>query len=639
LHGQLLADAWCAAFVWKKCKEPNRPYPILDDLLRKIEQNPFHCPKWMEEEIRQLAGQYQFFHGHLAFPEVFANGGFDAVLGNPPWERVKLQEKEWFAERSPEIANAPNAAARKRLIEGLKAGDLTLYQQFQEDLRQAEGESHFLRNSGRYPLCGRGDINVYTVFAEGMRNQLDAAGRMGCVLPSGIATDDTTKFFFQDVVDKKSLVSLFSFENEEFIFPGIHHATRFCLITMGSGYYPTTQLADFVFFARQVEHLKDPERRFTLSPEDIALLNPNTRTCPIFRSKRDAELTKAIYRRVPVLIKEGPPEVNPWGVKFSAMFHMANDSHLFRIQEQLEKENWQLKGNVFERDGERYLPLYEAKMIHHFDHRWGTYDGQTEAQANQGKLPELDEAMHADPNLLALPRYWVPNDEVNSYLNDNWEKEWFIGFRDVTGATVSRTVILSLIPQVAVNHKLPLILVRSLDNVVSLISSLSSFVLDYVARQKIGGTSLTFFYFKQFPVLPPTTYTQPCLWSGNGETLHDWILPRVLELTYTAWDLEPFAQDCGFNDPPFRWDEARRFLLRCELDAAFFHLYGIERDDVAYIMDTFPIVKRKDEAAHGRYRTRDTILDIYDAMMGGQSYQTRLDPPPADSRCCHPITS
>jgi hypothetical protein len=362
LHGQLLADAWCAAFVWKKCKEPNRPYPILDDLLRKIEQNPFQCPPWMREEIGRLARQYQFFHWHLAFPEVYAKGGFDVVLGNPPWERVKLQEKEWFAERSPEIANAPNAAARKRLIAGLKTGDPALYQQFQEDLRQAEGESHFLRNSGRYPLCGRGDINVYTVFAEGMRTQLNAAGRMGCVLPSGIATDDTTKFFFQDVVDKKSLVSLFDFENRLGLFPAVDSRMKFCLFTAGNGEWPTAEAAEFVFFAHGVEDLKDPERHFTLSPEDIALLNPNTRTCPIFRSRRDAELTKAIYRRVPVLIKEGPQEINPWGIKFSAMFHMANDSHLFRTREQLEVEGWRLVGNVFERDGERYLPLYSSPI-------------------------------------------------------------------------------------------------------------------------------------------------------------------------------------------------------------------------------------------------------------------------------------
>jgi hypothetical protein len=647
LHGQLLADAWCAAFVWKKCKEPNRPYPILDDLLRKIEQNPFQCPPWMREEIGRLARQYQFFHWHLAFPEVFTprpvgegtgvRAGFDVVLGNPPWEHTELKEKEWFTERSPEIASAATGAKRKAMIQKLQIEAPELWAEFAEVSRHHEGQSHFLGDSGRYPFCGRGRINLYAVFAEGMRNQLNATGRMGCVLPSGIATDDMTKFFFQDIVDKKSLVSLFSFENEEFIFPDIHHATRFCLITIGSGDYLTAESADFVFFARQVEHIKNLERRFTLSHEDINLLNPNTRTCPIFRSKRDAELTKAIYQRVPVLIKEGPPEINLWGIKFKqGLFNMTSDSHLFRTREQLEAEDWRLMGNVFERDGEKYLPLYEAKMIHHFDHRWGTYDGQTEAQANQGKLPELDEAMHADPSLLALPRYWIKKIEVDKQIRHLWSREWLISFRDITGATVFRTVIAAVIPKVGVGHTCPIVL-PGCDAVEAalFVALLCTFANDFVARQKIGGTHLTYGYFNQLPVLPPTTYAQPCPWS-SGQTLRDWILPRVLELTYTAWDLEPFAQDCGFKDPPFRWDEARRFLLRCELDAAFFHLYGIDRDDVAYIMDTFPIVKRKDEAAHGCYRTKDTILEMYDAMISGQPYQTRLEPPAADLRCCHP---
>jgi hypothetical protein len=124
-------------------------------------------------------------------------------------------------------------------------------------------------------------------------------------------------------------------------------------------------------------------------------------------------------------------------------------------------------------------------------------------------------------------------------------------------------------------------------------------------------------------------------------TMRAFVLPRVLELTYTAWDLEPFARDVGFNGPPFRWDAERRFLLRCELDAAFFHLYGLNREDTAYIMDTFPIVKRKDEAKHsGIYRTKETSLQIYDALAEstrtGTPYQTRLNPPPADPSCCHP---
>ncbi len=159
----------------------------------------------------------------------------------------------------------------------------------------------------------------------------------------------------------------------------------------------------------------------------------------------------------------------------------------------------------------------------------------------------------------------------------------------------------------------------------ALVANLCSMIFDIFARQKVGGVHLDYHHARQLPVLPPTAYT--------AETLC-YILPRVLELTYTAWDLKPFAEDCGYDGPPFVWDEERRFLLRCELDAAYFHLYGIARDDVDYIMETFPIVKRKDEAAHGEYRTKRVILEMYDEMARGE-YQTRLEPPPADPRVGH----
>ena len=150
-------------------------------------------------------------------------------------------------------------------------------------------------------------------------------------------------------------------------------------------------------------------------------MNPNTGTCPIFRSKRDAEINKAIYRRVPVLIREETPEQNPWGISFLRMLDMANDSGLFRTREQLEADGWSLEGNIFRQRDRTYLPLYEAKMVHHFDHRFGTYDGQTDSQANQGKLPELDESQHADPDRVTLPWYWVPADEVEDRLDRKME--------------------------------------------------------------------------------------------------------------------------------------------------------------------------------------------------------------------------
>src|SRR5690606_25528511 len=214
--------------------------------------------------------------------------------------------------------------------------------------------SHFFRTSGVFPLCGRGDVNTYTVFAEGMRTITGPAGRTGVIVPTGIATDDTTKHFFADLVETKSLVSLFDFENRKAIFPGVHRSYKFCLLTLSGTEHPIDE-AEFCFFALDTGDLSDRERRFTLTPEDFRLLNPNTRTCPIFRTRRDAEITKGIYRRVPVLINERTGE-NPWGIRFIAMFHMANDSHLFR-----------------DAPGPGLVPLYEAKMLHQFDHRWATY--------------------------------------------------------------------------------------------------------------------------------------------------------------------------------------------------------------------------------------------------------------------------
>ncbi|MFQ5741834.1 MAG: Eco57I restriction-modification methylase domain-containing protein, partial [Acidobacteriota bacterium] len=308
-----VADAWCAAFVWLKQK--TAPEPPTEDLFRRI-QSGSPVPAGTLTEIQRLAARYHFFHWHLAFPDALAvsekahseegmagwAGGFDVVLGNPPWERIKLQEKEWFAPRQPAIASAPNAAARRRMIAGLAQEDRHLLQQFHQARRQAEGASHLVRDSGRFPLCGRGDVNTYSIFAETNRLILSPIGRVGCIVPSGIATDDTTKFFFQDLMESRTLSSLYDFENRRAVFPGVHRSYKFCLLTLTGSRRPARKGADFVFFALSTTDLKEEERHFTLSAQDLELLNPNTRTCPIFRTRRDAELTKSIYRRVPVLI-------------------------------------------------------------------------------------------------------------------------------------------------------------------------------------------------------------------------------------------------------------------------------------------------------------------------------------------------
>jgi hypothetical protein len=522
------------------------------------------------------------------------------------------------------------------MIWELAVGDPALHAAFLDGCRTAEGESHFVRNSGRFPLCGRGDVNTYTLFAELDRQLIRETGQVGIVLPPGIVYDDTTKHFFRDLMDRLSLARFYHFENEEYLFPAVDHRVVFSLMTLAGPERPQAN-TDFAFFCRRVEHLNEPDHHFRLTADEIRLMNPNTGTCPIFRSKRDAEINKAIYLRVPVLIQEGSPERNPWGITFVTMLHMANDSGLFRAWEQLETDGWTLEGNRFLRGDRTYLPLCEAKMVHHF----GTYEGQTDAQAKQGKLPELDEAQHSYPHHVSLPWYWVPAEEVERRLEGRWDRRWLLGWRDICRNTDTRTVLPSLIPKIGTGHTFPLTLFRfdEISMVACLYVNLTTFVLDYLARQKIGGTHVTYGLLKQFPILTPDAYRQPTTWSPSGSRA-SWLLPRVLELTYTAWHLTSFAQDCGYDGPPFRWDEARRFLLRSELDAAFFHLYGLTHDDVAHILDAFPIVRKKDEAKHGEYRTQRVILDLYDRMADaartGIPYVTILDPPPADPQTAHP---
>ena len=624
---KLVADVWCAAFLWPKVK----PGPVAEAApttalwlaLRDSEAPPFSV---LVETARRTAEEFGLFHWELAFPQVFARGGFDVVLGNPPWERVKLQEQEFFAKREPSIATARNAAERKKLIAALPATNPVLWKEWTTATRIAQGLSHFVRQSRRYPLCGKGDVNTYALFAEHNWRVLAPRGGAGFIVPSGIVTDDTTKGYFQALLDRSALASVHHFENESLVFKGLHHAYRFVLMTIGE-----SRQADLVFYARRAVDLDDRWRHFALTPVDFATLNPNTRTCPTFRSQRDADINVGMYRRAGVLWREGDPDGNPWGLRFLRMFDMANDSGLFRTRAELASAGWRLDGSRFEQDGEVVLPLYEAKMIHQFDHRFGSYEVQSEAQANQGKLPELDHAAHADPGRITLSRYWVHEDEVAARLDDTWDRHWLLGWRDVSRASDIRTVIACIIPRVAVNHKLPLMMPSPDPQLVAVLyANLSSIPFDYCARQKVGGLSLTYFTMRQLPALRPDAYAMPALWSPSIR-IRDWFLPRVLELTYTAWNLKAFAEDCDDDGPPFIWNPERRVQLRCEMDAAFFHMYGISQDDAAYILDTFPVLERSEERTYGEYRTKRVVLEIYDALEAaaakGIPYESPLGPP------------
>jgi hypothetical protein len=564
--------------------------------------------------------QARVFHWPLAFPQVFAAGGFDCVLGNPPWERIKLQEEEFFATRHRDVFEAKNKAERSQRIQWLAEGTLAqnlhaaarpepaeepnpqaaaeqrLFNEFISARRTAEAASVFMHvkgeDGGRYPLTGVGDVNTYALFAETISQITAASGRAGFIVPTGIATDDTTKRFFGHIIKQKKLARLISLYEIRAWFKATDDRKSFCLLTLGEA-----ESADFLFDAATVEDFSKAEKWFKLSSEDFSLLNPNTLTCPLFRSKHDAELTKKLYHIAPALIEDGNPAGNPWGISFMAMLHMSGDSHLFHATPNADR-----------------LPLYEAKMIHQFDHRWATYVGENSRDVAVNEKN--------DPDFSVTPRYWIDPSEVEQRLNDKgWTRGWLIGWRDIALRSVERTLIANVIPKTGVGDKFLLMLPNAdPQRAAALLGCLNSLACDFIARQKVGGTAFKYFTMKQIAVLPPTRYTDPDL---------AFIVPRVLELTYTAHDLKAWAQDLGYNGPPFAFNDAtntRRAELRAELDAYYARLYGLTRDELRYILDpsavmgpdypseTFRVLKKNEMSQYGEYRTERLVLAAWDAL-------------------------
>jgi hypothetical protein len=639
------ADTYIAAFLVPKTKDSSAgdktaTIPTTEDLWHVLQGGQLYGPLF--GMVQTLAMEARTFHWPLEFADVMDTGGFDVVLGNPPWERIKLQEQEFFAAREPEIAEAADAAARGRLIERLKAAnsgtrERTLYSNFEFAKHTAEAASLFARESVRFPLTGRGDVNTYALFAELFAGLVAPRGRAGVIVPTQIGTAETTKFFFNYIVGTDRLVSFFNFFEIRQWFQATDDRNPFGLLTLGNN----SRSAEFAFSLTNISQLNEPERRFTLTPNQIARINPNTKTAPIFRSQADAKLTAKIYERTPVLIDEAlGEEKNPWGVTLTTMFHMSNDSELFRSASELSDLGFYRDGNDWVHADavsstsklERFVPLYEAKLIHHFNYRWATFDG---SDSRDSTIQEL-----TNPRYDPIPRRWVPEGEVAERLSPKgWSRQWLIGWRNNCRATDERTLICSAMPRLGVGNSLPLMLFR--ENVppkrlAALIACLTSIPCDYVVRQKLGGPNLNFFIYEQLPVLAPTTYTDDDL---------DFIVPRVLELTYTSYSMVSFARDLDYEGPPFAWDLDRRSLLRAELDGWFARAYGLTRDELRYILDpsdikgedypseTFRVLKQNEMRLFGEYRTKRQVLEAWDRMDRGeildQSRATSFDTQPA----------
>ena len=710
---------------------------------------------------KETAEENRVFHWPLEFPAVMVHGGFDAVIGNPPWERIKLQEQEFFAARDAEIATAPNKAERDKLIKALKMADpgtpqARLSAEFEFAKRASEAASVFVRKTGRFPLTGTGDVNTYALFAEHFARLARTTqkaeparsiaqvitdtggvrpppqGRAGVIVPTGIATDSSTSAFFGDLIARNRLSALYSFYEVRKWFKDTDERKPFCIFVVANhkGAIPV------IFDIQKIDEVYEEERQVLLGADEFKFFNPNTQTAPLFRARADLDLTRKLYRAAPVLIRERPGhpdgDESPWGITFQRLFDMSTDSRHFETVAQLSEQGFCRDGpNWRHEDGRVYVPLYEAKMIHHFDHRFGSYAGLNSRPAD-GSLPETPDGAKANPDYEADPWYWVPEDEtalrvarVPSRLKQYFRKEnaegclrvlaeWVLGTlepgdlepanlartvslaearlhdvlgeralqRDIVGAKIAawlgkaasgarkmqretplseddlafikdapsnpleltgalidrkqprwlmgwrrnarstdeRTWVVDVFPLCGVGDSLFVLhLNAAKESAPAMVACATSLIADFVSRQKVGGTNLSFYYIEQLPVLAPYQFTTEDL---------AFIAPRVLELTYTSHSMCPWAEDLGHTGAPFGFDLDRRAQLRAELDAFFARKYGLSRDELRYILDpadthgesypseTFRGLKRNEIERYGEFRTQRLVLTAFDRLMG-----------------------
>ncbi|CAJ53372.1 Eco57I restriction-modification methylase domain-containing protein [Haloquadratum walsbyi] len=626
---KLAYDVWTAAFYWPMDGSADEyPSPSTIDKIRRSSPPDNERFRNLKERVTQIARQQRFFHWELEFPEIFADSkdGFDCILGNPPWEKVKAEQKEWFAGKREDIASSTSKTYRTKQINQLQEENPDLYQAWKQEKRNSESASKFIRESGRYPLSGTGDINTYPVFTELCGIEiLDDIGRSGIVIKTGIATDYYTQNLFSELVSENRLVSLYDFVNKRNLFPDVATRERFCLLTMtGSG--NKVPEFEFSFFNWTLDELHEKESKYRLSASDIQKINPNTNNCPVFQTKRDRDITISLYSRHPTLIND-VEERNPWGITYHTMVHMTDDSSIFsdNTLEKLKTEEHEPNNlGIIETDNKKFYPLLEAKLFNQYDHRFSTFEGipKEKRLGRRAGTNKPTPEQKSDTDYEILPRYWVNEPDFQEQLSNlNWDREWIFSFRNVGGAASnSRTAIGTVLPMYPCGNSAPVLTFEEGnlgDKSVLFTTIFNSFVFDFALQQSLGGANFNYFILKQLPMPTPESLQQTQIEiKERVNSLREFLLRRGVELIWTSHSLDPLGESISSINVngPFEWDSDRRRQLRAEVDAAVAKAYDISREDFEYILNSFEILKDLEQEEYGEYKRKKECLEAFDRL-------------------------
>ena len=455
-HASLAADLYIAAFLLPKCSgaaasASTRNVPTTEDVWLAfdkgtIRQSLTNAPK--------AARQARAFHWPLEFPDVMVRGGFDVVLGNPPWEKYTILEREFFSDL-PEISGEPNAALRRKLIKSALESSKELSAKWEYAQREAQAKGEFVRKSNRFPEAGVGELNLYPLFAELACSAVSHEGIIGIVLKSMMFTGSTWKGFTDQLITSGRLYSVFDFKNWEMLFSSVGFHERFSLVTIGTP-KPNSNIELSVGLTNPSQ-LGEQGSIICVDRQFPRQVNPNTGTLPQCETARDIQILSRIAGKFPTLGQ------SDWNARYTTGLHMTGDAAELHDREKLEHSGYELHGSWFIGADECFAPVYEGKLIHQYDHRFATFDGIPREKRFGIKAPtnipsEIDKT---DRDFELVPRYWISHTfyEENTRkrkINENWN----IAFRDTTNVISNfRTAVGCIVGPAAYSYKCPNIVI------------------------------------------------------------------------------------------------------------------------------------------------------------------------------------
>lgn len=593
------ADTWTAAFFWPLTESETKNVPTSNTINQAIDHS---IPKEILSIIEKIRESQGFFHWYLEFPDVFSRGmnGFDVILMNPPWEVYSLIEEEFFASKGDFVIAKSRSRERMKLIKALSKKNPQLFIEYIQAKHSFEKGKNYFRNSNRYELTAKGKLDVYPLFAELGYSLLGKNGALGIICPPGIIYSHPE--FFSEITKNKHLSFCYGFINKKKIFP-IASQKQFLALVISK---INKKRAIFSFNNEDFEAIFTLSNFYSISPSELELINPISRTPPFPRNQEEFDLLKKVYRNGEYSLIDISQHSN--FIQIHRMFNISDDRRkgLLKLKEELLDCGFELdRRQVFHKKEEEYFPTYEGKLIFQYNYRYGTYRGVSE-KIRRSRRARCKRNTDMDIPLCE-PRYWVEKKHFLKKIQKwKYKKSWFLAYRESTGPKNRRSMVFSIIPGIPTVYTIYNFINLTAKQALLYICQLNSIVLDFIFRKKLVTNHLTQEMISQFPFIPMTVLEK------NTQL----ILPLVFKLVYVNEELKEFATEyLGEETSPFQWDNEERFDIQRRLDAIVSILFKLNKADIKLILSDFEVWEKKEVETFGEFRSKNLILQYFDEYL------------------------